>query len=654
VALFAAFPGASAEEVERQLAIPLEVTLAGIPRLQSVRTSSGVGQCCLYARFEPGCNPFAARQEVINRLQFGQPLPPGVFPQLVPCAVRQTVRYLVVGPRTALGAPVYTVTDLRTLQDWHLEREFRRVPALVDVRSTGGTVKRYEIHLEPDRLRRFGLTLQQVATAVDRGNVDLNGELLIPRTAPLDVRALGLLGGGMDTFSAQVLKSTDPQQAASLIRTAEKKRLSEIRAVVVTNGPVPVTVGDVVEGGPLPPGQEEGVRGVVVAGERREWVAFSGPGTAEVPDAVQGVALLRPGEDPGMLREGLTRIQFLNTTPGMLLPGVSLEPYCVGTSDLRAVWVYGTFPVGVPLETVAERARTVTGLVRAFPEVERVVSRSGPVVDGPPELTNHLELFIGLKVAPDAPAAPGLPLPRDRAELLGEFNRLLSERFPGVDWLTTTKSPEELGWSVPGVLGEHLLLLVGPDLDELERLATPVQVRLRGIPGVESVAAYRTRGRPRLEVRIDNEKCRKWGVRTADVASVLGTALGKGASQMIEGEKRFDITLLWPKPARDGDTAILDLPIDLVNNLADLPSPITARPRVRLRDLVSPVGKDGEPDPNGDFVRAGAAAIFRADGRRVLPIRFGVRSRPLADLRAEAASKIAPLLEAPYKLEWAD
>jgi cobalt-zinc-cadmium resistance protein CzcA len=141
----------------------------------------------------------------------------------------------------------------------------------------------------------------------------------------------------------------------------------------------------------------------------------------------------------------------------------------------------------------------------------------------------------------------------------------------------------------------------------------------------------------------------------ADVNAALTSALGgKGVSQMVEGEKTFEITVRWPKHLRDSETAILDLLIDVVNNMVDPGSPIKVTPRVRVRDLVSPVGKDGQPDPKGDFMRSGAAAVYRAQGNRVLPVHFSVRGRPLADVQAEAAKKITPLLKAPYQIEWSN
>src|SRR5580658_10432834 len=167
VEVIAQFPGGSAEEVERQVTVPLEVTLAGMPGLTHLRTKSLFGLSHLRVQFEYGFPYKEARQEVINRLQFTQQLPPGVTPQLSPeSPTGEIYRYTLKSPRDASGREVYTLNDLKALQDWVLEREFRRIPRIIDVSSSGGTVKRYEIHPDVDRLRRYGITLQQVQQAL--------------------------------------------------------------------------------------------------------------------------------------------------------------------------------------------------------------------------------------------------------------------------------------------------------------------------------------------------------------------------------------------------------------------------------------------------------------------------------------------------------
>src|SRR5262249_23196946 len=266
IEVVAQYPGASAEEVERQVSIPLEVTFASMPGLKYVRSKSLFALSHLRIQFQYGFDYDKARQEVINRLQFVQNLPPGVTPQLSPQSpTGEILRYTLSSPKDASGRDIYTLNDLKALQDWVLEREFRRVPRIIDVTSFGGTVKRYEIHPDPDRLKQFGITLQQLQQALANANQNVGGDYVIQGSVATNARAIGLIGGGLDPVT-QVLGMADPdptkaaelQQAerdnspdlprlreeqrvrlataaAARLREAEGDRIREIRSLVLTS-----------------------------------------------------------------------------------------------------------------------------------------------------------------------------------------------------------------------------------------------------------------------------------------------------------------------------------------------------------------------------------------------------------------------------------
>src|SRR5579871_5263874 len=118
VEVVAQYPGASSEEVERQVTIPLEVALAGIPGLQYTRAKSMFGLSHFRNQFEYGVDYEKARQQVINRLQ-SVDLPTGVTPQISPASpIGEIVRYTLTSPKDSHGRPVYTLNDLKSLQDW--------------------------------------------------------------------------------------------------------------------------------------------------------------------------------------------------------------------------------------------------------------------------------------------------------------------------------------------------------------------------------------------------------------------------------------------------------------------------------------------------------------------------------------------------------
>ena len=139
IEVVAQFPGASAEEVERQVTVPLEVALAGMPGLQTVRSKSLFGLSHLRNQFDYARDYNAAKQDVINRLAMVN-LPAGVTPQISPASpIGEILRYTLENPRDAAGRPVYTLSDLKSLQDYVVQRELLRVPRIAGVTGAGGT-----------------------------------------------------------------------------------------------------------------------------------------------------------------------------------------------------------------------------------------------------------------------------------------------------------------------------------------------------------------------------------------------------------------------------------------------------------------------------------------------------------------------------------
>src|SRR5471030_1752639 len=148
--------GQSAEEIERYITIPIEVQMAGIPHVTSVRTISLFGLSDVKVQFTYDFTHDEAEQRVINRLSQLAALPNGAQPQLSPeSPIGEIYRYRLVGPKG------YPVTDLKTLQDWVLERRFKSVPGVIDVTGWGGKTRTYDIIVDNKRLVAFGVTLPQ-------------------------------------------------------------------------------------------------------------------------------------------------------------------------------------------------------------------------------------------------------------------------------------------------------------------------------------------------------------------------------------------------------------------------------------------------------------------------------------------------------------
>jgi cobalt-zinc-cadmium resistance protein CzcA len=271
IEIVAQWPGASAEEMERLVTTPLEITLAGMPGLKATHSKSLFGLTHLRNVFQYGVPYEQARQEVINRLaMINQPLPQGVTPQISPASpIGEIYRYTLGTPKDKLGNEIYTLNDLKALQDWLVEREFRRVPRIIDVTSYGGTVKRYEIQPDPDRMKRYGITLNQLSNALANSNANVGGDYLIQGRMVKVVRCLGVIGGGKDPMEkAFAMKS--PEEAARYLRDQERIRCGQIRdIVIVSNNYGAIRVDDVVDGGPLLYRGAPSTRGVVVSHQTR-------------------------------------------------------------------------------------------------------------------------------------------------------------------------------------------------------------------------------------------------------------------------------------------------------------------------------------------------------------------------------------------------
>jgi heavy metal efflux system protein len=357
------------------------------------------------------------------------------------------------------------------------------------------------------------------------------------------------------------------------------------------------------------------------------------------------------------------------------------------------LWIRCTAPLNQTLERNVEIGKQARAIMASYPEVESIVSQSGRPDDGTDtEGYEGTEYFVPLRPEKDWPKLVeqtgwrrwiwGAKRARTKEEIVNAMNAELERKVPGVTWNFSQNIRDNVMEALSGIKGDNSLKIFGPDFDQLEALATKAKSILQDIRGIENVGIFHIRGQSHLQFRADPKKCMRWGVTTADVNNVVSTALGaKAMSSMVEGEKLFDISIRWPKWRRSSETSILDIPVDISNNtvvLAQGPSvvptaqgfalaspatvgttantanPISNTPRLRLRDLVSPVGEDGSPDPDGQLERHGASTIYREQGKRLIAIKFSVRGRDLGGAvdEARARTKEEGLFKAPYRAVW--
>lgn len=939
------YPGASAEEVEREVTIPLEIALAGMPGLTSTRSKSLAGLSSVKNQFEYGVDMFRARLEVTNRIRDAQ-LPDVVKPELANTSpTGEIYRYVIGNPKDETGRETYDIRDVKSLEDWVLEREFRRIPGIADVSSFGGLEKRYEVLPDPERLKAYGIGLSQLEEAIARSNKNVGGDFIVEGPTVQAVRGVGLIGRGQDPVTSAAPGSS-PDQMAAHLRKEEQERLHEIRdTVLAATNNIPIRVGDVVEGGAYRSGVHAEQNGVVVgAHPRLGQVALSRPVTdaqgkevrdqkgnrvwEDRPDVVQGIVLLRKGEQSLPALAGVKdKIEELNSGKGRMLPGTTIDTvydrtrlvdmtthtvkenvllgiglvtlillvflnhtrsalivainvplallfamgvlyfrgksanllslgavdfgiivdssvimveaiYRIVSSGTRAdldlkdrilaaageverslffstiimifallplftmkgaegqifgpmadtyafalggalilsltlspvlcrifftkvkpakdnflvrwlkgfylwqlrwalkfrmasvvafvvltaatglvmthlgaefmpeleegnVYVRGTFPVNASLQEVSSMATEARRVLQKYDESLVIANQVGRPGDGTdPTGFYNCEINVPLRPHDEWPKVmrntgirrlwEGAWRPRTKAELIDAMGADLNGAVVGVDWNFSQYIRDNVLESMSGVKGENAVKIFGPDLDTLEKLAGQVKETISKVPGITSVGVFRIKGQANLEFPVDREKCARWNVEVADVEDVLATAVGgKDLTQLVEGERKFDVTLRWPERLRANEQAILDIPVEVVRNRVSLaaadspgaesnandrlisftgenrPLPAVSGttfgaavpesasvPRRRLRDLVTPMDANGNPDENGRFVRSGASTISREQGQRLIAIKFSVRDRDLAGAVAEAQQKTAPLIKAPYRTEW--
>jgi cobalt-zinc-cadmium resistance protein CzcA len=179
-------PGQSSEEIERYITIPIEVQMAGLPFVTSIRTISLTGLSDVKVQFTYDVTYQQASQMVINRLSQLPPLPNNSQPALSPTSpIGEIYRYRVVGP------PGYSVTDLKTIQDWILLRRLKSVPGVIDVTSWGGKSKTFDITVDLDKLLAYGITLKQVLDALNGANINVGANTVNLGPQSAVIRSVG-------------------------------------------------------------------------------------------------------------------------------------------------------------------------------------------------------------------------------------------------------------------------------------------------------------------------------------------------------------------------------------------------------------------------------------------------------------------------------
>jgi cobalt-zinc-cadmium resistance protein CzcA len=291
VQIITQWPGRSAEEIERQVTVPVEIQMAGIPHLTHLRSTTLAGLSSLMLIFDDSSTSDVNREHVLERLSQVN-LPANLVPQMGTdwSPVGQIYWYTVESTN-----PSYDVMEKKSLEDWTLEKSFKSVPGVVDVSSFGGPTKEYQIRLDPEKLVAYGLSIGQVEQQIANNNTNGGGSFIEQGAQQVNVQSLGLF------TSVQDIENT-------VIKNSNGAAIKVKDIATVAQGPK-IRLGQIGKSTHLPDGT-----------------------IIDNPDTVEGIVLLQKGDDSDPVLLGIhDEVKKLNTN--IMPKGVKIVPF-LDRSDL--------------------------------------------------------------------------------------------------------------------------------------------------------------------------------------------------------------------------------------------------------------------------------------------------------------------------------
>src|ERR1700681_3594421 len=278
------WPGISAEQIEQQVTIPLEIVMNGIPHVVHLRSFSLFGLSDLKLIFDDGSDNDWNRERVLERLS-QVTLPPGVNPQMGTdwSPVGQIYFFTLHSTN-----PAYDPMELKSLEDWVIEKNFKQVPDIVDVSSFGGPTREYQVRVDPNKLIAYGLSLAQVEQQLTNNNANAGGSFIEAGLQQINVQEMGLVGNVHDIENTVIL-------------TKRRTPLHVKDIAVVSQGPK------------------------IRLGQFARAIRHEDGTLVDNDDVVSGIILLRKGADAVPTLQGIhAKVQEMNDH--ILPPGVKIVP----------------------------------------------------------------------------------------------------------------------------------------------------------------------------------------------------------------------------------------------------------------------------------------------------------------------------------------
>ncbi|HYK88891.1 MAG TPA: CusA/CzcA family heavy metal efflux RND transporter [Acidobacteriota bacterium] len=295
--------------------------------------------------------------------------------------------------------------------------------------------------------------------------------------------------------------------------------------------------------------------------------------------------------------------------------------------DEGAIWARGTLASSVGPSEAEQAAKQTRLIFVGFPEVTQVVSQYGRPDDGTDSTGFfNTEYFVDLK-----PRSEWRAQFRTKDELVAAMKMQL-EKIPGVIWNFSQPIADNMEEAVSGVKGELAVKVFGTDLRVLERKADEITDVMKGIPGIADIGVFRVVGQPNVNLTVDRDKADRYGINVADIQDAVETAVGgKSVSQILDGERRFDLVVRYQEPYRR-----------TVEDIANIRIVAPSGERVSLGQLCTIRVEDG------------ASMIYREAGSRYIAIKFSVRGRSLGEAVETAIQRVGSRVSLPegYHLDW--
>ena len=350
---------------------------------------------------------------------------------------------------------------------------------------------------------------------------------------------------------------------------------------------------------------------------------------------VRGIrAVYEPMLARAVAHRGITMVCAVLLLAVSLLAGRTLGLEFLPKLEEGNLWIRATLNPTISLEEGNQYANRIRRVIASYPEVQSVVSQQGRTDDGTEVAGfNNVEFFTPLK--PPEQWRKGV----DKSKLIEQILAELTRTFPGVDFNFSQYLEDNVSEAASGVKGENAIKLFGNNLEVATEQAEKVRRVLASVRGIDDLAVFTVLGQPTLTIRIDRLAAGRYGLSPGDINTAIRTAIGGDTpGDFFEpgSDRRFPIIVRLAPEFRQSPEAILNLRIGAVDGSGTVTQiPLS---EVASVNLVS-----------------GAAAIYREQQQRYIPIRFSVRDRDLGSAIQEAQTKMAEQVQLPagMRMEWA-